>query len=398
MNKKQKSFLLGLVLYLLSTSVSYGAFNYFRSAPSPVLPTDESGGLLIDPGAPRDQECPINGQMFTKVERDSWEQRRPLIIMVENSAEARPHSGIVKADAVYEAVAEGGVTRFMPVYYCAAQANDVKVAPVRSVRTYFIDWASEYGETPLFGHVGGANCSAEKIGTGYGPCKTDKRAQAIEQLVAYEWRWGKGNDLDQFSVGAPTYIRDETRLGHRVATEHSVVGSTELLWSEGLERGWSNQDLEGEEWSDNFTPWEFADEAAEADRGNISNIEYAFWDGYSDYSPSWSYDRASNTYLRSTGGEAHKDLETGDQLFAKNVVVMFTNEIGPVDELKHMLYTTIGSGEALIFQNGEVIEATWSKSTRTGRTTFEDSSGDEIPFVRGLIWISVVATNTEVSY
>jgi hypothetical protein len=256
MKTKQKSILLGVVLYLLSAGVSYGAFNFLRSSPTKSAQVlDESGGLLIDPGAPKDQECPINGQMFTKVEKEAWEKRRPLIVMVENSVEARPHSGMVKADAVYEAVAEGGVTRFMPVFYCAAQAKDVKVAPVRSVRTYFIDWASEYGETPLFGHVGGANCSADKIGTGYGPCKTDKKAQAIEQLVAYEWRYSKGNDLDQFSVGAPTYIRNETRLGHRVATEHSVVGSTELLWEEGVDRGWTNEDPEGEEWTDNFDKW-----------------------------------------------------------------------------------------------------------------------------------------------
>ncbi|MFC1653327.1 DUF3048 domain-containing protein [Patescibacteria group bacterium] len=396
--KNSKTIVAALILYLLSTGISFATFNYLGSPNSPATSPEAEGGfnglLSIEPGAPKDQECPLNGMMYTKIEKEAWEKRRPLAIMVENSPEARPHSGIIRADIVYEAVAEGGVTRFMPVYYCDAQRDEVKVAPVRSVRTYFIDWASEYGETPLFGHVGGANCSADPGG----PCKTDRRAQAIEQLARYEWRYSKGNDLDQFAVGAPTYIRNETRLGHRVSTEHSVVGSTEGLWEEGEERGWTNLDLEGVEWSDNFSPWEFQDEAVEVSRGDVDSIGFYFWDGYDEFKVDWKYDKTSNEYYRSTGGEPHKDLETDKQLFAKNVVLLFTKEIGPVDDLKHMLYETTGSGEALVFQNGNVTEAKWKKSTRTSRTIFTDKSGSEIEFVRGPIWVQILANGNDVEY
>jgi hypothetical protein len=397
----KKTWITGLVMYLVSTGISFATFSFLQSTPNGVTsPLATSyGRLAIDSGAPKDQECPLNGQMYTTVEREAWEDRRPLVIMVENSAEARPHSGIIKADVVYEAVAEGGVTRFMPVYYCGAQAEDVKVAPVRSVRTYFLDWASEYGGTPLFAHVGGANCSADKLPSGAsGPCKTNIKARAIEQLVDFGWRYSKGNDLDQFSVGAPTYVRDETRLGHRVATEHSVVASTEGLWLEGEDRGWTNLDPEGVEWSDDFEAWQFQDDADTGDRGTVTKIAYTFWDGYGDFNAVWEYDKESNSYKRSTGGEPHTDLETGNQITAKNVVVLLSEESGPVDELKHILYETIGSGDALIFQNGEVIEATWTKSIRTGRTVFDDSSGSEIEFVRGQIWISVIDDDSEVDY
>ena len=151
-------------------------------------------------------------------------------------------------------------------------------------------------------------------------------------------------------------------------------------------------------WSDNFTLWEFQDDASESDRGSISNISFYFWDDYDDFKVDWKYDAATNTYRRSTGGEPHKDLETDQQIAAKNVVVLFTKETGPVDDLKHILYATTGKGEALIFQNGQVIEANWSKATRTSRTKFTDQKGKEIEFVRGQTWVQVLATGSEVTY
>ncbi len=401
----KKSFLLtGIFLYLLSAGASYAVFS--KTQPTAVTtPQNESKintnstDVAIDPSEPKDQVCPMNGAMYTKTEQAIWAKRRPLVVMIENSPDARPHSGLNRADILYEAIAEGGVTRFMAVYYCDAARGNVVVAPVRSVRTYFIDWASEYGGTPLFAHVGGANCSGDKLPNGStGPCKTDAKAQAIEQLVKYEWRYSTGNDLDQFSVGAKAYIRNENRTGQPVATEHSVEGRTEKLWAVGAERGWTNLDPEGVDWTKNFTAWKFKDDAVDGDRGGITPIAHEFWDGYKQFAAQWDYDKTTNTYKRSTGGEIHADLETKEQLWAKNVVILFTKEIGPVDSLKHMLYTTIGEGKALIFQDGKAIEANWSKKSRTARTVFADKKGKEIQFNRGRIWISVVDNSTVVNY
>lgn len=391
-----------IILYFISAGVSFATFSFLNQSPtsSSTVAIDPVTGLPIDPSAPKTEECPLNGAMFTEIEREAWEKRRPLAIMVENSPEGRPHSGIIKADVVYEAVAEGGVTRFMPVYYCAAQANDVIVAPVRSVRTYFIDWASEYGETPLFGHVGGANCSAPKDDSGkvVGPCQTDKRARAIEQLGQYGWRYINGNDLDQFAVGAPTYLRQPERLGHTVATEHSVVASTEGLWEEGVDRGWTNEDPEGVVWTENFTTWEFKDGASSEERGTVTSISHDFWEGHKQFDARWEYDRELNVYKRFTGGEPHNDLETGNQLYAANVVILFTREITGIDDLKHNLYTTIGEGEALIFQDGQVTEGYWEKDSRTERTIFTNKKGEPVEFTRGIVWISVVSNDTDVAY
>ena len=389
MTLTKKSFLIiGLSLYFASTAGSFALFrasgkNNVGSNVVSKLPLGPVEGIKIDPNEPRDQACPLNGAMYTKPESAIWAKRRPLVVMVENSPDARPHSGINRTDIVYEAVAEGGVTRFMTVFLCDATRSNVIVAPVRSVRTYFIDWASEYGGTPLFGHVG--------------PCKTDPKAQAIEQLVKFEWRYSKGNDLDQFSVGAKAYIRNENRTGQPVATEHSVEGRTDNLWSVGLERGWTNLDPGGVDWTKSYKPWKFKDDAVESDRGNVTPIAYDFWSGYKQFDAKWDYDKVNNLYKRSTGGEPHKDLETKEQLSSKNVVVLFTKEIGPVDPLKHMLYATLGEGKALIFQDGKVIDGHWSKKDRLSRTIFTNQKGQEIEFTRGRIWISIVDNSTEVS-
>src|SRR6185312_8758095 len=64
----------------------------------------------------------------------------PLAVMVENSPDARPQVGLDKADIVYEALAEGGISRFLALYLTQdAEA----IGPVRSTRHYFVYAAAE---------------------------------------------------------------------------------------------------------------------------------------------------------------------------------------------------------------------------------------------------------------
>lgn len=379
-------------LYLLTTGVSYVAFANFlpSNAPgrpnrlagliSPLTPGAGEGKVNVDEAAPKTEECPLNGKMFTQAEREAWEQRTPIAAMIENHTEARPQSGLSNADVVYEAIAEGGITRFMAIMYCDAQAEDVILAPVRSARTYFIDWASGY-QKPLYVHVGGANLP--------GP------ANALGQLSDYGWVGD--NDLNQFSIGFPTFARNYNRVelesGKRLATEHTMETSTERIWKYAAE----SRDITTWEGKEDFKSWVFQDDAAPEEQGTTSSVAYDFWSGYSDFRVEWTYDPESNTYKRNLGGVPHTDLNNDEQVAVKNVVVLKTVEEGPIDELKHMLYDTTGTGEALIFQNGEVIEATWKKPTRTSRISFS-AQGDPVEFVRGPVWISVLDVSNEVDY
>lgn len=393
--KKILLIIFGIGFYLAVTGASAWAFGAFaptgEGAVSPAPQTGEAGGLVIDPGEPKDQQCPINGKLFTKTERVAWEKRRPLFVMIENHTDSRPQSGLTAADAVYEAVAEGGITRFGVVYYCGAIAKEIKLGPVRSARSHFLDWASEYN-FPLYAHVGGGNCSRDE---GTKQCTSDPRAMAIEQIGKYGWGGSNGNDLNQFSIGYPTFWRNYERLGRTVATEHTMETTTEKLWQVGEKRGRTAKDNDGNEWSQKFVPWSFADQAA---GGSVSNISFEFWEGYGDFAVRWEYNPQTNLYGRIMGGEPHKDLETGEQITASAVVVQFVKEEGPVDIHKHMLYGTMGKGDALVFQNGQAVRAKWQKADRVGRTKFTDEKGKEISFVGGQMWIEVVPAGNTVEY
>ena len=59
-------------------------------------------------------------------------------IMIENSPAARPQSGLNEAGVIYEAIAEGGITRFMAIFQ---EAKPNYIGPVRSVRLTFAEMA-----------------------------------------------------------------------------------------------------------------------------------------------------------------------------------------------------------------------------------------------------------------
>lgn len=386
-----------LLAFFVSAGASYAVTTYLYSPGdggdlSPVETPAIGGGLNLDPNLPRTAECPINGEMYTEQERKVWESRRPLFVMIENSTDARPQSGLGSADVVYEAIAEGGISRFGAVFFCGVAAQDTIVGPVRSARTYFINVASEYNN-PLYAHVGGANCSSADGGK---TCQTEKKVQALEQLSQYGWT-GE-NDLNQFSIGFPTFWRDYERMGRTVATEHTMYSSTEKLWKYAAgTRGWTNKSSEGDLWKDDFTEWSWKDDAEMANRGDKSP-SFGFWENYHDFDVVWHYDKETNTYKRDNGGVRHYDRNDDAQFDAKVVVTQFVDEEGPVDALKHMYYEVTGTGKAMVFQDGNMTEVNWKKPTRESRTVFTDKKGKEFEFNRGPIWIELLPTDNDVSY
>jgi len=376
-------------LYLISTGTSWAVFSYLRGEPSLSTTQGLEGSRSKIYELPKTEECPINGGLFTEVERNIWQDRRPIAAIIENHIDSRPPSGISKADVVYEAVSEGGITRFLTIFYCGAAASDIEIAPVRSARVYYIDWAAEYGDKPIFMHVGGANDYA-----GFG--ETAPAARALELLADLGWRVAKGNDFDTtYDSGFPVFWRNYDRLDHPVATEHTMMASLDAAYKEAERRGFTAK-AEGVSWDEGFVKWRFADDKPAVPIA--SDISFKFWSNKADYDVTWKYDDQSNQYLRFNGGNEYMDLTAKAQVSAKNVAIQFVRERGPVDRNKHLIYTTIGSGRALIFQNGGVIEATWEKDSRLKRTKFLDENGDEIAFVRGPIWIEAVPAGNKVEY
>ncbi len=382
-NKKIIIVLLSIAVYLLSTGVSYSFFASSGSLSSllpsnnatsnvPTTPTgNDYEALEFDQSEPKTEECPLNGVKYSKTQKEWWEKHRPLGIMIENHEEARPQSGLNAADVVYEAVAEGGITRFLTVFYCQDAGI---VGPVRSARVYFLDFISEYGHFPLYAHVGGAN--------------TPGPANALGQIADMDWVGY--NDMNQFSLGLPTFRRDESRLGHPVATEHTMYSSTSKLWAVAEKRKLTNVDEDGVAWNEEFEPYSFKDDAPAA---SVTSIHLEPWKGYDNYAVDWEYSKKTNSYLRKNGGEVHSDRNTKKQIEAKIVVVLEMAEGSADDGYEnnlHLLYKTKGKGTALIFMDGKQIKGTWQKTGRNGRTKLFGPDGSEIAFNRGKIWFTIM--------
>lgn len=347
------------------------------SSTAPGTHQDANGTMIFDQSAPKTESCPINGALYSSDQKTWWQQHEPMGVMIENHTEARPQSGLSYADVVYEAVAEGGITRFLGIFYCQ---DAPQIGPVRSARVYFINFLSEYGPFPLYTHVGGANEG--------GP------ADALGEIAGLGW--DGYNDLNQFSIGFPTFWRDYNRLGHTVATEHTMYSTTGKLWAYAKQNRNITSNTKDGAWDKTFTPYGFKDDTDLSARPISQTVHLEFWSSDSDYFVDWIYDPKANVYKRNNGGVPHLDKDTNKQLSTKNLVVFHMEESHANDGYEnnvHLLYKNIGSGDADVFIDGKQIKATWRKDSRTARTLLYDSSKNPIKFDRGTIWFSVLPLN-----
>ncbi len=358
-----------LLLIFIST-VAYATVSYIRwNRDSGRDRYRSTKDIKVGIGEPKDFESPINGVFYTKSQGEIFDKRRPLAIMINNHVDARPiQSGLSDADIIFEAVAEGGITRFLAIYH----AKDVDiVGPVRSVRVYYLDWASEFH--PWVAHWGGA-------------CTPGSPANAYDYM-----RKNGIASLDAFWLGeCPTcpYWRN---LNLGVASEHTGFTATQKLYNESAKR-WPD-------WAEKvpFDRWIFKEGVGEEERPSVSSFTFNFWN-LVDYEVTWTYNPVENIYLRSQGGQPHKDSVSGKQLWAKNVIVQFTDQSFLGDKEGHLKYRTIGAGKAKIFLDGKIIDGIWEKTDRVMRTRYYDEQGFEIKFNRGQIWVEIVPTGNEITY
>jgi len=281
----------------------------------------------------------------------SLANRHPLAVMVENHPDARPQAGLDKASIVYEAITEGGITRFMAIFG-PRDAN--KIGPVRSARTYFIDWTAEFNA--FYAHCGGNLDALDKI-------KSDRIL-----------------DLDQFALGETAYWR-EPEAGK--AIEHTMFTATDRLYTAAKKKGWTE--------TANFTKFKFRDQNAAAyDTNPIQRVEIDFSEP--QYRVVWNYDRTSNTYLRNMAGAPHRDKITGNQLSPSNIVIQEIERWEAPTTINEQGWAmkTIGSGQAKILAEGQLIKGTWRKTSQTDRTLFYDENGTEIKFIPGQLWVEIV--------
>lgn len=278
--------------------------------------------------------------------------RRPLAIMVENHPEARPQFGLSRAAVVYEAIAEGGITRYLGLF--GPEEAD-RVGPVRSARTYYIDWALEYNA--IYVHAGGAANALAKL-------HSDRSINEVDQQgPPVMWRQRRGNE----------------------ASEHTLYTNTAQLREYSTSQGWSQQiDVDG---------WKFKDDArSEADRSlQASTNKVTIPWSTAGYKTVWEYDAAANAYKRSLAGKPDTDAGNNQQITVTNLViqVMTRREITSAGKTVGDL-SLYGSGPAWVVQGGQMVKGTWKKEKERSRTRYYNEAGEELTLTPGKTWVSVI--------
>ncbi|MCG2788321.1 MAG: DUF3048 domain-containing protein [Actinomycetia bacterium] len=298
---------------------------------------------------------------------------RPLAIMVENTPDARPQSGLINADVVFEVVDEWNVTRFVAVF--SSYDSDL-VGPVRSARPYYAEIARSFdpiyvfwGTHPIFYKV------IENLGLDYLSPLGDKNSSITANFVDPGRGGGEGADA----------IRDASR---DVASWHTAYVRLPRMKEIASKQGYK---LEGGQSS-----FHFKIDSPESDRGDISKITIDY--SIPQYKSLFEYDSKNNKYVKSVAGSPSTDRESGEQIAVNNVIVMVTDikETGNTDG--HMIVRTTQEGEAFYFFDGKVTEGTWSRSSALDPFTFKDIDGNVVLFNRGNTWVGVISGIDRVDY
>ena len=316
-------------------------------------------GLSYYGKLPWDSNAPlqISAEVDAELPRTLDSNRFPIAVMIENLVDIRPQSGLSAAGVVYEALVEGGITRFMAVY--ATTDSIAKIGPVRSARHYFVDWAEEYGG--IYAYVGG---SPQALGV------TDSSAYIT--------------DLNQF-YNAAYYYRDD-----QISAPHNLFSSSELL-------NYALRDLTLDTQPGDYQPYLFKTDPPKTDWPSaVTALQISY--SSADYAVEWHYDPTTNSYLRWNGGETHLDANTNTQLTARNIIVQRVETTVLEAATGQLDMVTRGEGDALLFQDGEVKVGKWSKPERGQRTLFMDADGGAWQFNTGSTWIEIVPTDTQVTY
>ncbi|MBT4722931.1 DUF3048 domain-containing protein [Candidatus Falkowbacteria bacterium] len=267
-------------------------------------------------------------------------------VMIDNHVEARPPANLDKARVVYETVVEIPITRLLAVF--SSQDETKKIGPVRSARPFYVDWAKEFNG--LYVHVGGSNEALEIIKNSY------------------------SYDMNEFAYGN-YFWRDNT---YRYQP-HNAFTSSELI----------NKLVDKNDWriETSFDSWVYKPEAKIEDRGDAaSQIEISF-QSY-DFNVVWEYSQEDNAYLRYQGGRKHL-TEEKDEIKAKNIAVLYTDS-EVIDSYGRRRYETVGSGRAIVFNDGVAVDGTWQRPDLSSRTRFYDENNKEISLNPGTTWIEIL--------
>lgn len=294
---------------------------------------------------------------------DNW-NRRPIAVMQPSDKTARPMAGFSDADMVVEMpVLTNGKPRLMGVYICG---DPLEVGSIRSSRHDFIHLAKSFDA--IYAHWGGSVFALNIID---------------QQII---------NNIDDLNhgghAGGKCFFRKEGVSGK---VEDSGYAKFESLLDCAKEFGYRMEN--------NFSGYPHINGIPFEERIEVGNLKVGLDSANGDYFVEYSYDKETNTYLRSWGGQPDVDRNNGKRLAPKNIVILIASQEAMEEDphynnvqLGDPWYDDIDSGEAFFYMNGKELRGKWrkDKSRVDSKLLLLNENGDDIEFVPGQIWIEVL--------
>jgi hypothetical protein len=282
-----------------------------------------------------------------------------IVVKMDNSPDARPQTGIERADVVYELLVEG-ITRFALVFHSQLPEP---VGPVRSARSSDIDLVSNLSK-PLFAWSGGNPGVMGEVA-----------AAAAKGLLTDA----------SYSAAFGAYFRSNDR----VAPHNLYANLSKLLELKAPQDQGAPKPL-----------FAFRKPGASAsgvpalglsvDFGGGTVIDYR-WDsargGWRRFQIDARHGRAESATMDVAGG----------QVTPANVVVMFTQYGQSPSDSRSPMALTVGTGRALVYTDGQAIEATWTRPDALSPAVLRDVSGAVVNLTPGRTWVELPRTGSTVT-
>jgi hypothetical protein len=300
--------------------------------------------------------------------------QHPITVMIDNHVDAVPQSGFNDAAVVFEALAEGGITRFMMVFSGDTFTANA-IGPVRSTRLYFGQLALGFKSVHV--HAGGSPQGLALLANS-------------TQII----------DVDALRRGnSGPFYRTKTNVApHNLFTSangllaHIAQKGTGLIQPASVDGNGAPLAV-----ADPDVGYLYRDDGDATVRPTGQRISYYFLNRATG--ATWVYDPTSNTYGRMVKGKIARDANTNTQITVKNVIAMEVPSQRIMGDPKgRMDVEVIGKGPAVIYQDGLVFDVEWRKDTAESPLRFFYLDGvTEVSMVRGQMWITVLPTLTHLS-
>jgi hypothetical protein len=275
-----------------------------------------------------------------------------VVVKMDNSADARPQSGINEADVVYELLVEG-ITRYALVFH--SQAGD-PVGPVRSARSSDVELVANLAR-PLIGWSGANPGVGRELRT------------AIEH----------GFLVDAGVDASGEYFRERTRKApHNLYTNVSALRASHAPPDAGAPDPVFSYREPGQ-------PYEGGSESMPGMAIGFTRgvtAEYV-WDPERN-----GWDRFQVDHRHGRADSATVDA-AGAQVAPQNVVIMFLHYgVSSADARSPLAHST-GEGEAIVLTDGKAIRGRWTRENPLFGWSLVDGTGNPIELTPGRTWVAL---------